>query len=131
MYFHKYVADLGPFSSLPLWTEELIAGLDGKFIPLAAFAVITARLSCLSTNCTAVASASTTALGALQITNRVTGTPNWCIDLGRRKALIVTLCHNLTSDQGEYSQPPGLQSPWQLSLSSGLCWPLQKRPSIF
>lgn len=38
---------------------------------------------------------------------------------------------NLTSDQGEYSQPPGLQSPWQLSLLLGLTWPLQKRSSTF
>lgn len=58
--------NLGPVTSLPLWTEEFIALLDGQLVPLTAFTLITTSLRCLSTHCPSSAIAPTTALWALK-----------------------------------------------------------------
>lgn len=84
--------DLRPVTGLPLWTQEIIAGLGGQLVPLTAFALITAGLGCLSTHCPSTAGAPTTALGALQ-----------------DKCLNINKCKHI------YTAP---DKPWQ---TSGLC----------
>lgn len=62
----KTITDLGPVTSFPQWTEKIIAGLDGQFVPLTAFILIDAALSCLSTHRPSTSSAPTAAFGALR-----------------------------------------------------------------
>lgn len=57
--------DLGPVTSFPLWAVEIVAGLDGQFVPLTAFALIPAALGDLSTHRPSTSSAPTAAFGAL------------------------------------------------------------------
>lgn len=113
--------DLRPVSGLPLWTEKLVAGLAGQLVPLAALALVAVGLGCFPARRPSSASAAPAALGALQhksmsIWECEQATYDTIWTANTRK-----ICRPPTSDHGEYSQPPGLQSPWQPSLLSGLC----------
>jgi len=128
---------LRPVSSFPLRTQELITRLDCELFLWVALGFVSS-FCWLSTCCTPTTCSSSTAPRALEnqeiilivshISNIIQSTHSFNIF---NKIWFESDEVFRTSDQEENSHPPGLQSPWHTSLSSGLRWLLQYRSSTF